>query len=76
MRNARSVVFTYLSQMGEVAPVKLSVGAVLDGIVRPDYVVVHKAPARIVTEIVGAFRGVSLTEDGLLIPLASETDGE
>lgn len=76
MRNARSVVFQYLSQMGETAPVKLSIGAVLGGIVRPDYVVVHDAPSRIVHEIVTGFRGVSLTADGLLIPLIPETDGE
>lgn len=74
MRNARSAVFQYLMTLGEVAPVKLSVGAVLNGIVQHDYIVVHEAPARVVSEIVGAFRGVSLTPTGLLIPLFPATD--
>jgi hypothetical protein len=67
MRNDRQAVFTYL--MNSRSMVDMTVGAVIGGVVQHDYVVVRKAAPRVVQEIVGSFRHVGLTENGLLIPL-------
>lgn len=64
--NDRDRVFKYLAT---TSMVKMSTSAVLGGIVRDDYVIVHEASPRVVQEIVGNFRMVSLTPEGLLIPL-------
>lgn len=68
LKNDRAVVFRYFANCN--AMVDISTGWVdSSGIVRKDYVVVRKAPPRIVTEIIEKFTMVSLNEDGLLIPL-------
>jgi hypothetical protein len=66
-RNDRQAVFAYL--MNSRLMVRMSVGAVINGIIQPDYIVIHEAAPRVVQEIVGNFRHVSLTREGLLIPL-------
>lgn len=60
--------YTYL--MGCGPGVKVSTGAVINGMVRADYVVVHDAPPRVTREIITTFNMVGLTEGmGLLIPI-------
>ncbi len=66
-RNDTQAVFRYL--MNSRSVIRMSVGAVIGGIVRHEYVVIHEAPPRVVQEIVSKFRHISLTADGLLIPL-------
>lgn len=73
MRNSRSEVYKYF--MDCRSQVKLSTYAVFNGVVDHDYIVVHSAPPRVVTEIVGTMKMVSLREDGgLLIPLTKESN--
>lgn len=68
-RNDRQAVYTYFMTCGPL--VKISLGTVIKGIVRPDYIVVHEAPPRVTREIVSNFNMVSLTEGvGLMIPIA------
>jgi hypothetical protein len=68
LKNDRAVVFRYLANCDAMA--EISTGWIdPNGIIRNDYVVVKKAPSRVVTEIVEKFTMVSLTSDGLLIPL-------
>lgn len=74
MRNARNAVFMYLAQLTDTAPVQLSIGTTFNGVVDHNYVVLHNAPARVVSEVVDGFRGVSLSPAGLLIPLFPETE--
>lgn len=69
MDNDREQVYKYFMNCGMA--VRLSTYAMFDGVINTDYVVVHNAPPRVVTEIVGTMKMVSLTEQGLLIPLAS-----
>jgi hypothetical protein len=68
MQNDRETVYKYF--MTCRSQVKFSTFAVFAGVVSHDYVVVHSAPPRVVKEIVGTLKMVSLREDGgLLIPL-------
>jgi hypothetical protein len=71
-RNERKHVFAYLADCGPL--VKLSTGAVINGQVHHDYVVVHEAPPRVVREIVNNFSHVSLSADGLMIQIAPAID--
>ncbi len=68
MDNDRTAVFAYFANTRMV--VSFTKGATFNGVINPDYLVVHSAPTRAVREIVGNFNNVSLTRDGLLIPLA------
>jgi NAD kinase len=68
--NDRQAVFTYL--MNCRLMLKVSIGAVVGRVVNHDYIVVHDAPARAVSEIVGNFKMVELRSDGLLIPLTPD----
>lgn len=67
INNDRTDVFAYFAGCGSM--VKMTTGAIIGGIVRTDYVVVHDACPRVVQEVIAKFKMVSLTEDGLLIPL-------
>lgn len=64
--NDRSSVFAYLAS---TSGVQISSSAVINGFVDHGYVVVHRAAPRYVQEIVRKFVHVSLTTDGLLIPV-------
>jgi len=68
--NDRQAVFTYLMNCRLL--LKVSIGAVVGRVVNHDYIVVHDAPARAVSEIVGNFKMVELRADGLLIPLTPD----
>ena len=70
LTNDRQAVFTYLMNCRLV--LKISIGAVIGRVVSHDYIVVHDAPAKAVSEIVGKFRMVELRADGLLIPLTPD----
>lgn len=71
MDNDRRAVYEYF--MNCRSQVKFSTYALFNGVVDHDYIVVHSAPSRVVTEIVGTMKMVSLREDGgLLIPLTKE----
>lgn len=67
MKNKRADVLDFLLTADYV--VDLSTHAVINGVVSRGYVVVHKAPPAAVTELVGRFDMVSLTPEGLLIPV-------
>lgn len=67
LTNDRQAVLTYLMNCRLL--LKISIGAVVGRVVNHDYIVVHDAPAKAVSEIVGNFRMVELRADGLLIPL-------
>jgi hypothetical protein len=67
MDNDRRAVYEYLMNCGMV--VKVSTAAIFDGVVNKDYVVVHSAPPRVVRELVGFCKMVSMSEQGLLIPV-------
>lgn len=72
MKNDRETVYKYF--MNCKSQVKLSTFALFNGIVDHDYIVVHDAPPRVVRELVGMLKMVSLREDGgLLIPLTKES---
>jgi hypothetical protein len=68
--NDRGEVFTYL--MNCRSQVKLSTFYLVRGIVDHNYVVIHDAPPRVVSEIVRQFKCVSMRPEGLLIPLAKD----
>lgn len=65
--NDRADVYNYF--MDCRSQVRLSTFAVFSGVVSHDHVVVHEAPPRVVKEIVGTMKMVSLKADGLYIPL-------
>lgn len=67
MPNDREQVYNYF--MKRRLPVKLSTYAIFDGVLNFDYIVVHSAPPKVMAEIFGFCKMVSLTEQGLLIPL-------
>jgi len=67
MDNDRKAVYEYLMNCGLV--VKMSTAAIFDGVVNKDYVVIHSAPPRVVRELVGFCKMVSMSEQGLLIPV-------
>lgn len=67
MENDRKAVYEYLMNCGLV--VKMSTAAIFDGVVNKDYVVIHSAPPRVVRELVGFCKMVSMSEQGLLIPV-------
>lgn len=67
MDNERAQVWEYFANCK--SQVKMSTYAIFNGIVDHDYIVVHSAPPRVMKEIVGTMNMVSLTEQGLLIPL-------
>lgn len=70
MDNDRKAVYEYL--MDADGMIKMSTFAIFDGVVNKDYVVVHSAPPRITREIVTRFKMVSMSEQGMLIPLAKK----
>lgn len=67
MDNDRKAVYEYIMNCGLV--VKMSTAAIFDGVVNKDYVVIHSAPPRVVRELVGFCKMVSMSEQGLLIPV-------
>ena len=68
--NERQDVYTYLMMCGP--GVKVSTSAVLNGMVKADYVVVHDAPPRVTREIITSFNMVRMAEGlGLLIPITA-----
>lgn len=72
INNDRTDVFAYIAGCGST--VKLSTGYTYNNMVHTDYVVVHDAPPRVVSEIVTKFKLVSLREGvGLVIPLDSKS---
>lgn len=70
MDNDRKAVFEYFMECG--AMVSLTTAAIFDGVVNKDYVVVHSAPPRVMKEIMGFMNMVSLSPQGLLVPLAKK----
>lgn len=70
-RNPRETVYRYL--MNCQGMVKVTTGAIIGGIVRHDYVIVSEAPPRVVRELVTNFKMISLTSEGLLIPVTAES---
>lgn len=70
MGNDRKAVYDYLMNCG--VAVKMSTFAIFDGVINTDYVVVHSAPPRVVRELVGFCKMVSMSEQGLLIPLTKK----
>lgn len=70
MDNDRKAVYEYL--MDADGMIKMSTFAIFDGVVNKDYVVVHSAPPRVTREIVTRFKMVSMSEQGMLIPLAKK----
>ncbi|QKY79570.1 hypothetical protein SEA_LIZZ_87 [Streptomyces phage Lizz] len=70
MDNDRRAVYEYLMNSG--SQIKMSTYAIFDGVVNHDYVVVHSAPPRVVRELVGFCKMVSMSEQGLLIPVTKK----
>jgi hypothetical protein len=70
MDNDREAVYNYI--MNADGMIKMSTFAIFEGVVNKDYVVVHSAPPRITREIVSRFKMVSMSEQGMLIPLAKK----
>lgn len=70
MDNDRRDVYEYF--MNCKSQVKMSTYAIFNGIIDHDYIVVHSAPPRVMKEILGTMKMVSLSEQGLLIPLAKK----
>ncbi|QNR52030.1 hypothetical protein phiRKBJ001_88 [Streptomyces phage phiRKBJ001] len=67
MDNDREAVYNYI--MNAEGLIKMSTFAIFDGVVNKDYIVIHSAPPRVVRELVGFCKMVSMSEQGLLIPL-------
>lgn len=67
MDNNRRDVYEYF--MNADGMIKMSTFAIFDGVVNKDYVVVHSAPPRVTREIITRFKMVSISEQGLMIPL-------
>lgn len=72
LRNSRGDVLTYL--MNTPCRVTLSTAAVIEGAVHRDYIVVHDAPPKALSEIVDLFVMVSITPKGLLIPVEKPSE--
>lgn len=70
MDNDRKAVYDYI--MNADGLIKMSTFAIFDGVVNRDYVVIHSAPPRVVRELVAFCKMVSMSEQGLLIPLAKK----
>lgn len=70
MDNDRRALYEYLMNSG--SQIKMSTYAIFDGVVNHDYVVVHSAPPRVVRELVGFCKMVSMSEQGLLIPVTKK----
>lgn len=70
MDNDRNEVYNYFMNCDGM--VKLSTFAIFEGVVNKDYIVVHSAPPRIMREIMGFMKMVSMSEQGLLIPLTKK----
>jgi len=70
MDNDRKAVYDYI--MNADGLIKMSTFAIFDGVVNKDYVVIHSAPPRIVRELVGFCKMVSMSEHGLLIPVTKK----
>lgn len=70
MDNDRRAVYEYLMNSG--SQIKMSTYAIFEGVVNHDYVVVHSAPPRVVRELVGFCKMVSMSEQGLLIPVTKK----
>lgn len=71
IKNDRSAVLALLSEASRTtAPVQIQLGWVdKSGIVAQNYLLLRQAPASVVTRVVRECVMVSLTLDGLLIPL-------
>lgn len=67
IRAVRTEVLTYLIRSNSMT--KISTAAIIDGSVHKDYIVIHEACARVVREVIAQFPMVSLTANGLLIPV-------
>lgn len=70
MDNDRRAVYEYLMNSG--SQIKMSTYAIFNGVINHDYVVVHSAPPRVVRELVGFCKMVSMSEQGLLIPVTKK----
>jgi hypothetical protein len=70
MDNDRKAVYDYI--MNAEGMIKMSTFAIFDGVVNKDYIVIHSAPPRVVRELVGFCKMVSMSEQGLLIPLTKK----
>lgn len=70
MDNDRKAVYEYLMNSG--SQIKMSTYATFNGVINHDYVVIHSAPPRVVRELVGFCKMVSMSEQGLLIPVTKK----
>lgn len=70
MDNDRKAVYEYIMNSG--SQIKMSTFAIFNGVVNHDYVVVHSAPPRVIRELVGFCKMVSMSEQGLLIPVTKK----
>lgn len=70
MDNDRKAVYEYI--MNADGTIKMSTFAIFDGVVNKDYVVIHSAPPRVLRELIGFCKMVSMSEQGLLIPLTKK----
>lgn len=66
-RNDRQAVYSYLMNCGLM--LRITTGAIFNGMVNRDYVTVHQAPPKAVREIVNNFVMVGLDNGNLTIPL-------
>lgn len=71
MENDRDEVFKYIANCGMMLKVS-TIWVNSRGFVDHKHIVIHEAPPKAVREIVGSFKLVSLTADGLIIPVASK----
>lgn len=70
MDNDRKAVYEYIMNSG--SQIKMSTFAIFNGVVNHDYVVIHSAPPRVIRELVGFCKMVSMSEQGLLIPVTKK----
>lgn len=70
MDNDRKAVYEYIMNSG--SQIKMSTFAIFNGVINHDYVVVHSAPPRVIRELVGFCKMVSMSEQGLLIPVTKK----
>lgn len=70
MDNDRKAVYEYIMNSG--SQIKMSTFAIFNGVINHDYVVIHSAPPRVIRELVGFCKMVSMSEQGLLIPVTKK----
>jgi len=70
MDNDRKAVYDFI--MNADGMIKMSTFAIFDGVVNKDYIVIHSAPPRVVRELVSFCKMVSMSEQGMLIPLTKK----